>query len=212
MGPGTRFFYQHAAEREPDGTITLLDNSASEQDSSRGHVSRVLALRLDMQARTATLAGAFLHPGGPTLTTSQGNANVLGNGNVFVGWGLSPWFSEYAPDGRVLFAAHFTSVWHHSYRAFKAPWIGRPGGKPAIAAAVQDNTVTVYASWNGATEVASWQVLGGNDKSTLAPLGTSPWQDFETGMSFPGSPRVVQVQALDASGAVLGTSDPITPH
>jgi hypothetical protein len=212
MGPGTRFFYQHAAERQPDGTITLLDNRATDVDKSRGHVSRVLTLRLDTQARTATLVGSFLHPSGPTLTTSQGNANVLGNGNVFVGWGISPWFSEYAPDGRVLFAAHFTSNWHHSYRAFKAPWVGHPGGKPAVATAVQGDRLAVYASWNGATEIAEWRVLAGYDKSTLAPLGVSPWQDFETTMSFPAGPRVVQVEALDASGAVLGASDPVTPR
>jgi hypothetical protein len=212
MGPGTTFFYQHAAQREPDGTITLLDNRATEQDSSRGHVSRALELRLDMQARTATLVGSFQHPGGPTLTTSQGNAGVLGNGNVFVGWGLSPWFSEYAPDGRVLFAAHFTSIWHHSYRAFKAAWVGHPGGKPAIAATIQAGRLSVYASWNGATEIAEWRVLAGDDKSALAPLGTSPWQDFETTMSFPAAPRAVQVEALDAAGTVLGASDAITPR
>jgi hypothetical protein len=212
MGPGATFYYQHAAERQPDGTITLLDNRGTDLDHSRGHISRVLTLELDTQARTATLVRSFRHPSGPTLTTSQGNASVLGNGNVFVGWGISPWFAEYAPDGRVLFAAHFTSNWHHSYRAFKAPWVGHPGGKPAVLAAVKRDLLTVYASWNGATEIAEWRVLAGDDKSNLVPLGTSPWRDFETRMNFPGTPRVVQVEALDASGAVLGASDPIAPR
>jgi hypothetical protein len=212
MGRGTTFYYQHDAERQPDGTLTLLDNNATDLDKSRGRESKALMLRLDMRARSATLVRSFRHPSGQTLTTSQGNAQGLGGGNVFVGWGVSPWFSEYAPDGRLLFAAHFTSVWHHSYRAFKADWTGHPGGAPAVAASSRTGQLLVYASWNGATDVAQWRVFGGSDESALEPLGTGARQDFETKLEFPATPALVQVEALDATGNVLGRSAIVKPE
>ena len=212
MGPGTSFWYQHDAQRQRDGTLTLLDNRATDLDKSRGRESKALRLRLDTHARTATLVRSFRHPSGRSLTTSQGNARVMDDGNLFVGWGVSPWFSEYAPDGRLLFAAHFTSVWHHSYRAFKGAWSGHPSGKPAIVAAIDGAGLTVYASWNGATGVAQWRVLAGDDRAALAPLGSFPWSDFETRMSFPAAPAFVQVEALDASGAVIGASEVVEPR
>jgi hypothetical protein len=212
MGAGTSFYYQHDAQRQTDGTLTLLDNHATDLDKSRGRESKALRLSLDTHAGTATLVRSFRHPSGRNLTTSQGNARVMDDGNMFVGWGVSPWFSEYAPDGRLLFAAHFTSVWHHSYRAFKGAWAGHPGGKPAIVAAIDGAGLTVYASWNGATEVAEWRVLAGGDTASLTPLGSFPWSDFETRMSFPATPAVVQVEALDASGGVIGASDVVEPR
>jgi hypothetical protein len=125
---------------------------------------------------------------------------------VFVGWGISPWFSEYAADGRLLFAAHFQSAWHHSYRAFKADWHADPHGDPAIAARVAKGSVAAYASWNGATEVATWRLMGGSGSENLSAIGSAPWAGFETRLVFPGTPVYVQVQALDAAGAVIGQS------
>jgi hypothetical protein len=70
-----------------------------------------------------------------------------------------------------------------------------------------------YASWNGATDVASWRVLAGVTSDSLAPVATSPRTGFETAIALP--PSVVhvraersyaQLQALDPSGAVIGVS------
>jgi hypothetical protein len=66
--------------------------------------------------------------------------------------------------------------------------------------------VTVYASWNGATGVASWRVLAGAAATQLAPAASAPKGGFETSISTPGKPAYVAVQALDAAGNVLGTS------
>ena len=65
-----------------------------------------------------------------------------------------------------------------------------------------------YASWNGATDVASWRVLAGPSPSSLAPVATSPRTGFETAIPLPGAtaPGYAQVQALDGSGAVIGVS------
>ena len=55
---------------------------------------------------------------------------VLPNGNVFVGWGASPYYSEFAAGGDLLYDATFPSA-TQSYRDFRFPWVGRPAEPPA---------------------------------------------------------------------------------
>ena len=66
--------------------------------------------------------------------------------------------------------------------------------------------MTVYASWNGDTRTASWRVLAGASPQQLAPVARAARSGFETAITTPGPEAFVAVQALDASGAVLGTS------
>jgi hypothetical protein len=204
LSSSSSFFYPHDAQRAADGTLTIFDNRATAVDKSRG-ASRALNLRVDTTKRTVSLANAFRHPINSTAT-SQGNISELPGGNFFVGWGSSPWFSEYAPDGRLLFAAHTNSAWNQSYRAFKADWHATPNSDPAIFARVGAGRVAAYVSWNGATEVRSWRLMGGSDPDHLSPIGEAPWTDFETKLSFQATPAYVQAQALDANGKVIGLS------
>jgi hypothetical protein len=208
LSSGASFYYPHDAQRAPDGTLTIFDNRATALDK-RG-ASRALRLRVDNKTRRVTLANAFRHPTGSTAT-SQGNVAELPNGNFFVGWGSSPWFSEYAPDGRLLFAAHTRSAWNQSYRAFKADWHATPESDPAIFARVGAGRVAAYASWNGATEVVAWRLMGGSDPDHLTPIGTVPKTDFETKLGFTGTPAYVQAQAMDANGKVIGLSPVVKP-
>jgi hypothetical protein len=70
--------------------------------------------------------------------------------------------------------------------------------------------VTVYASWNGATEVAAWQTLAGPGPDRLRPIGESaPREGFETAITVGTSEPYVGVQARDGSGRALGTSKAI---
>jgi hypothetical protein len=64
----------------------------------------------------------------------------------------------------------------------------------------------VYMSWNGATNVASWRVLAGPAPSALAPVALTPRSGFETALATPGAAPYVAAQALDSTGAVIGTS------
>jgi hypothetical protein len=204
LGHGSRFYYPHDAKRAPDGTITILDNNVGA--GAGGGPSRALRLRVDARRHRVRLLESVAHPAGGK-SESQGNADELPGGNLFVGWGISPWFSEYAPDGRVLFAAHFKDGWSQSYRAFKGSWVGTPKAKPALTARPGANgTIVAYASWNGATQVASWRLLGGADQSNLTPIGDAAWADFDTKLVFKATPGFVQVQALDAAGDVIGES------
>jgi hypothetical protein len=202
MGPGTRFVSQHDSRRQSDGTITIFDNGAPPQEHEQ---SRGIVLELDMDEMSATLVREYTLPNKP-LSTSQGNVQVLPDGNVFVGWGSAPYFSEYTHDGELLFDVSFLGS-TQSYRAFRLPWSGNPDDEPAVAVERgSDDEVTVYVSWNGATEVANWQVLAGSDPDELEPVGSAPWRGFETTIVVNTTEPYVAVQARSASGRTLGTS------
>nr|MBA2712983.1 ArsR family transcriptional regulator [Rubrobacteraceae bacterium] len=142
---------------------------------------------------------------------SQGNMQMLPNGNAFVGWGTEPFTSEYSKDGELIFDVQFSGE-TQSYRAFRLPWSGRPDEDPAVAAEKgKGDRVTVYASWNGATGVAAWQVLAGAGPGKLEPLGSGPWKGFETAITVSTDEPYVAVRAEDSSGRVLGTSEAVKP-
>jgi hypothetical protein len=199
MGPGTRFAWQHDARRRPDGTITLFDNEAAPQ---AGPQSRGIVLRLDMRRMRATLVRQIVHR--PRLLAAvEGNMQLLPDGHWFVGWGGQPYFTEYAADGRrVLFDARFGDR-ADSYRAYRFRWAGHPGGRPAIAVAGDK----AYVSWNGATDVARWQLVAdGRPKRSAAKSG------FETAIAIPPGTRRVRVRALGRTGAVLASTRAVSTH
>jgi hypothetical protein len=196
MGKGTTFGYQHDARRQADGTITLFDNSAA---PPMAKFSRALVIRLDERTRRATLVRAYSHPR-KVLSPHQGSAQLLANGDMFVGFGGKPFITEFARDGRVVFDARL--VVGDFYRAFRLPWTGRPTTRPAVAV----RSGTVYASWNGATEVVSWQLLAGDGEGSLEPVKTVRREGFETAIRLDGDAKVVAVRALDADGRALRDS------
>ena len=204
LEPGADFSFQHDAQPLGGGGVLLFDNAATLEDR-RSRFSRVKVLRLDGAARRATLVTDVVHDR-PILAVSQGNARRLPNGNIFVGWGNRQWFSEYTPQGQQLFDGALPSVAYQSYRAFKAPWAGAPKTRPAVVADRTRGRTLIWVSWNGATAVASWRVLGGPTAGTLKPLGSGERIGFETRLDVAAAPRVVRVQALDRRGKVLATS------
>jgi arylsulfotransferase ASST len=208
MGPGTKFAWQHDARRQADGTITIFDNSAAPPVAK---FSRVLVLKVDEKTKRATLLRSYKHPK-RLLAPFEGNAQFLPNGNVFVGWGAIPIFSEFARDGRVLFDVSFgkgkarikgPNEDADTYRAFRFVWHGHPTDRPAVAAA----GTTLHASWNGATELAKWQLLSGKNQGSLLPGASTPKRGFETALSLRGvGGAYVAARALDRTGRILGTS------
>jgi hypothetical protein len=209
MGVGTTFYFQHDAQPLGDGKLLVFDNGATYEDH-RSRFSRVKILKLDGAAKTATLVKDIVHDRA-VLAVSQGGARRLKNGNIFVGWGNRQWFSEYTPEGQQLFDGEFPSVAYQSYRAFKDDWTGQPKTKPAVVADRTRGRTLIWVSWNGATDVASWKVLGGPSVTTLKPLGSGDRIGFETRLDVAAAPAVVRVQAVDKKGKVLGTSAAVRP-
>jgi Arylsulfotransferase (ASST) len=195
----TRTAWQHDPRELPDGSISVFDNGSSPTVHSQ---SRGVVLHVEPVAGTVTLVSELQHS--PALVVeSQGNVQALANGDWFMGWGQEPFFSEVSPTGQQLFAAHFP-VHEQSYRSFRQAWVGTPAHPPTFAFVAG----TIYASWNGATQVASWRVLAGGAARSMHALLVAPRTGFETAIALPGGTigPYLEVQALDATGAVLGSS------
>jgi hypothetical protein len=217
LGPGASFAFQHDAEWLRGGalsrgaTISLFDNEATPPTADQ---SRGLVLRLDMRARTARVVREYTHPD-RLLSIAEGNLQTLPDGHLFVGWGPERHISELARDGRLLFDL-IVPPRADSYQAFRFPWHGEPLDRPALAARRRGSgsreRVTVWASWNGATELRGWQLLAGDDPDALLPLGNPvPRRDFETTLHARTDAKYVAVSALDAHGRQIGASRAIEP-
>jgi hypothetical protein len=204
MGPGTETAWQHDGRILPDGEITFFDDGSNPPIH---HQSRALRIRLDFNRHEAVLESSLTHPDPPLLAPSQGNMQTLPDGNTVVGYGGVPQVSEFAPDGSLLFDAHmpYDLIF---YRAYRFPWSAQPQSPPAVLSSLNNTAeeTIVHASWNGATDVASWRVLAGGSTGALSAKATIPAEGFESSTTLPAKYERVAVQALDGSGRTLGTS------
>jgi Arylsulfotransferase (ASST) len=203
LASGAQFAFQHDVRlhTDTDPTVTLFDDGAGPpkiQEQSRG-----ITVRLNSGTRTATLVSQDVHA--PALAASfEGNVQELPGGDDFLGWGQQPYFSEFNPQGQIVFDGRFVGN-NSSYRAYRFPWIGTPSTLPSVSASTTGASTNVYVSWNGATEVSSWRVLAGASTDALQALATTTKQGFESQVTIPAE-AYVQVQALDSAGRTLATS------
>ena len=204
MGPGTRMAWQHDGRVLANGELTFFDDGSNPPIHQQ---SRGLVIKLDLKARSAKLVSAYTHPEPKLLAASQGNMQTLADGNTLLGYGGVPAISEFSKSGALLFDAHQPYDMSF-YRAFRFPWSARPQSPPAALATLNDTgeETIVHASWNGATDVASWRVLAGPNASALKAQAEIAASGFETSTTLPVKYAFVAVQALDSAGHVLATS------
>ena len=203
-----RFCRQHDARWIAGDEISLFDNHVDRPRS--GGQSRAIKLAVNERRRRVRLLRGYKHPR-RLAAANKGGARVQGNGNMLVAWGAVPVITEYTRRGRIVLNARFAGATDGSYRALRSSWVGTPGGSPAVAAEHRGDRTAVWASWNGATEVARWEVLGGASPAALAPVGSRARVGLETGQTVAGRHAYVAVRALAADGTVLGTSRVIAP-
>jgi EmrB/QacA subfamily drug resistance transporter len=211
FGPGARFEWQHDVQMQPDSTVSVFDDHCCRLTGGGTSVnptgpSRGLLLRIDQHSRKATLVAQYGNKGG-FRSEYMGDTQPLANGNVFVGWGSEPYFSEYDKSGKLLFEGELPGP-DLSYRATLEQWVGEPLAPPVGAARESDGKTIVYASWNGATQLASWRVLAGAGSGSLAPVAARAKEGFETAISVPAGSHSFKLQALDSAGKVIGSSRP----
>jgi hypothetical protein len=204
MAPNTRFAWQHHARQHPGPTLSVFDDGGGPTNVETR--SRGLVLALDLQAKQVRLVRQYF-PDPSFLTTSQGSIQLLPNGNVFLGWGHEPYYSEYTSGGALLFDGRLPA--QGSYRAFRFPWTGRPHRAPALTARRSGQQLTAHASWNGATEVTTWALLAGSAAGALQRVASAPRDGFETTLQATTDERRVAVEALNVAGRVLGRSQVI---
>jgi hypothetical protein len=202
LSAGASTAYQHDATMLANGTISVFDNGGVPKVHAQ---SRGLIVAVNAQTKTDSVVAEYEHPTPPLSSASQGNIQTLEDGDVFIGWGAEPYFSEFSASHQLLYDAHMHGS-YQSYRTYRFPWTGSPSEPPAIAATSAGGHVTVYASWNGDTRTTSWQVLAGPTAQQLTPVASAARDGFETAIATPVAEAYVAVQALGPTGAVLGTS------
>jgi hypothetical protein len=206
LGPGARFAWQHDARTHEDGTLSLFDD---EGDPPEAKQSRGLVLDLDESAMTANVKTQYTHPSKSLLAGSQGSFQVLPGGDVLIGWGAEPYYTELQADGTMVLDGKFAQG--TSYRAFRFDWTGQPADVPAVAATRSaSGKATVYVSWNGSTETERWRLLAGRGPGGLRPATEVRRQGFETTLAVPAEATRAAVEALDAGGTVLARSNILT--
>jgi hypothetical protein len=207
MGRGTRTVFQHDAIVQPNGNLTIFDDGAG--PPRKESQSRAVTISLNTKTMTATLVRQYVHR--PALSTNfAGSQQALTGGDTFVGWGQLPYFTEFNSRGQIDFDARFVSS-TENYRAYRLPWHApRPPTPPAISVSRGRNGVTtVFASWNGATNVNAYRVLGASrPNGKFSRLRIVRRHGFETALEVRNNSRYFEVQALGAKAALLGTSRP----
>jgi len=202
QGAGTQFYWQHDAEIQPNGLISVFDNGS---DPPKEKQSRGLLISANTSTHTATLVKQFTNPSRTLLASSQGNTLSLPGGDWLMGYGGLPNFTEYDSAGHVLLdGALGKNV--QDFRTYLSPWSGQPKTAPSVLAKAASGALAVAVSWNGASNVASWRVLAGPSAGALAAVTTAAKSGFQTNIAAPASGPYVAVQALDASGAVIAVS------
>jgi hypothetical protein len=205
-----RFEWQHDVELLPNNEVTIFDDACCAvkgpaKFGSPSGPSRGLILKLNMTKHTASLVGQFPRAKGFDAYF-LGSTQVLGNGNVLVGWGSQPYFTEFSKAGKVLLDVAWPTP-DLSYRVLRQKWAGTPSFPPSGAVRTSKGKTTVYASWDGATYVSAWRVLAGSSKTDLTTVvNRAAKSGFETAIGLSGSHSWYEVQALSSSGKVLGTS------
>jgi hypothetical protein len=205
-----QFSWQHDVEMHSGGLLSLFDDHCCQLTGNRKHPfvlpktqSRGLLLRLDFKKMTATYVHQYTVPGAPRYTAFQGNMQLLSDHNVVVGWGSAPNFSEFTYSGKLITDTAFPTP-DLTYRAYVSSWVGLPSSSQLRAVAVKrKGATTVYASWNGATQVARWRVLGGSSPKHLATVASGSRTGFETALPLLKAYHSYEIVALDSHGHVL---------
>lgn len=195
--------------------VSIMDNAKGIDHAAPTHrFSRGLLLAIDESNMVVSLERHYDHPEmEDRYSPRRGNYQLLPNGNVFMGWSEGGAQSEHAPDGTLLFESIFAVKWLGTYRHYKFPFVGEPTTPPdvyaeAVTFANKTTATVVHVSWNGATEVATWNLYKADKKGdTIALVAATDRRGFETALVYDGLAKHVLVKALDKNGEVLGTSD-----
>ncbi|KAM5376294.1 hypothetical protein ACJZ2D_005665 [Fusarium nematophilum] len=221
-GRATNFGWQHDARfYKNQSHITMFDNHAEHTGRCDGPCkSRGLHLAINTTDMTVRVVQEYFHPSGID-SGAMGGMQTLENGNVIVGWGYTPSFVEYAPNGTVVMEAHRGKIGQgfqadmFAYRAHKGNWTGRPPWLPSAAVDAPHRTTenaTVFLSWNGATDIASWAVLASpyanhvNGFDNIVALANKTGFETEIFLGNRSSCRYLGAAALNKDGDILGST------
>jgi arylsulfotransferase ASST len=191
--------YQHDARVVGANTYSVFDNGVSRKP----RYSRGVIYKVDPGKRTARVIGIWRHK--PDLfSLIEGSNRGLPNGNRLLGWTANSVATEYAGHN-IVFESRIDGA--YSYRTLRSPWSGTPRNPPTLTVHRNGSSVTANATWNGATGVVRWELLGGPDAQHLRVLRDVPYTGFQMSqtMAVAGTDRVFAVRAV-RTGATTSQS------
>ncbi len=214
------FGAQHDIRVLPNGNISLFDNGENAKPS------RGVEYQLNENTMTATKVWQFEH-NAPVWAQYMGNIQRLENGNSFLDWGSLSSEKGYAyinmtevdPNNNIVWEVAFDQP-YVSYRAYRSNWMGFPDTQPDLAYQQNGSALTLGYSWNGATEVAQWRLLGGSSPTSLQQVDLQARSGFETQSKLQNPPAdqcYYQVVPFDSNGiemtrsAVISTNATVCP-
>ena len=206
--------YQHDVTPLGNNRYSVFDDGGGGAGCAPGagaHASRALVFQVIPSGRRprVKLIHAYRHAP-PTDSAYLGSTQLLPHGHVLVDWGWTPELTEYSTRHPTVNLD--LSMTRASYRALSFQWDGEPAAPPAVAASSTAHATTVWASWNGSTEVTAWRVLAGPTAPQIVPIGPAHQKrGFETAIHLTETYGAVAVQALGAGGQLLASSRPIAP-
>ncbi|KAI5208183.1 hypothetical protein E4T39_01616 [Aureobasidium subglaciale] len=220
---GFNFSWQHDARfRYEDKTTTIIsffDNAGvgiNEESKTTGNWSRAVVVELNTSVRpmTTRVLHSYDRPD-HQISIARGNMQTLPNDNVFIGWATHGLISELTQDGTPVMEARFKDETMSTYRSYKFNFTGKPHLPPMVKSIVHGTSPKTansfhYFSWNGATDIHSWNIYGAskNDTGSFALLASVEKTDFETMFMTTGFVAFVYVEAVDANGIVMRKSIP----
>jgi hypothetical protein len=182
--------WQHDARIVGPNTYSVFDNGVSRSPK----YSRGVIFHVDPSTHTARVVAEWRHH--PDLYSKiEGSNRQLSNGNWLIGWATTGIATEYAGH-TVVFESKIDGA--YSYRTLRSPWHATPRNAPMLAVRRHGSAVTASAAWNGATDVVSWELLGGPDAHHLRLLSTIPYTGFQMShtMAAPANDRAFAVRAV----------------
>ncbi|RAH44829.1 MFS general substrate transporter [Aspergillus brunneoviolaceus CBS 621.78] len=208
------FSQQHDArflsENATHTLLSLYNNGFNGFNRTHDYSSGMIIL-IDHRDNTATQLLEYAPPGKTMISSSQGNLQVLPNGNAFIGWGNNAYISEHDEQGNLLLWGYIDKDRIMNYRAQKFQWEGNPTDVPAMWTYAKSSETyaptTFYVSWNGATRVKYWRFYGAQNATGPFMLIKQVAKDgFETSYTAGEFYQWTYAEAVDVEGQVLGKS------
>jgi hypothetical protein len=201
--PDGPFAHQHDIRRLPNGNVTLYDNH------NPGPFSRAVEYQLNEFTKTAD--NVWQYRNSPDeYGFATGNFQRLPEGHRLIGWGLgTPNVTEVLTDGTKLFEMSFGAP-YFSYRFYRFPWSAVPAWGPDLVAITDTVTPTLHYSWNGATDVAYYEIWAGHGPQHFTLAATQARTGFEDQTELTGPLAaycVFQVRPVDKAGQFMRVSN-----
>ena len=192
---GGPFSFQHDIRRLANGDLTIFDNH------NPGPASRAVEYKIDENARVVTNTWQYQNSPG-VYGFAMGDTQRLPDGHTLIGWGIGhPNVTEVLTDGTKVFELLLDPAFV-SYRAFRFPWAAVPAWDPTLVL-TGTITPTLYYSWNGATDVASYEIYGGigtQPQLLLSAQARTGFEDHTALTNVPAGDCAFRVRPIDHQG------------